>query len=378
MQGGSSATISVPMPRDGQETTIKISSGMAGSGPVARPSVRHHTENIAVPPAPAAGFRYDSEGQIVVPLDSMRSPKNIAVSIGGEMRGVSTQWNNHSHILSDLESQTYEYYYYDSFSQSFHLFGEYATYPIRPMASASTGATGISFQSDLALSGKYQPSLCKDGHTHGFADLHTLRNAIHELGDAYGHSVTRYKHYQAALQEYQYISSTYQEVIPSHVHIHPPPTLPEYVQEFLTIVPDPFVICPNAHLRALIHSRNAPIHIDAEDIVVECDRCVINAPGTHFSFGPNAKNVVLRGISLMGATDTSMIFRHDGADVTFDECYWINNDGVGMQGNVLDLNSTSTANFHNCEISDAHHYSSPRMSNGGTTPIHSLTMRSKD
>ena len=100
------------------------------------------------------------------------------------------------------------------------------------------------------------------------------------------------------------------------------------------------MICPKANIRPPIYGRHTPITVNAEDVVIQCDSCIIDASGTHFAFGPHAKNVHIRGLTLMGATASSVIFRQDGAEVSFEDCFWANNDGVGMNGAVADMNST--------------------------------------
>merc|ERR1712154_114554 len=98
--------------------------------------------------------------------------------------------------------------------------------------------------------------------------------------------------------------------------IQPPPQLPQHLIDLLDIPPDPFVVCPYATLSS---KRYLPIHINAEDIVIECDSCVIKVSGTHFSFGSQAKNVVLRGLTMMGATSSSLVFHSNGADANFED-----------------------------------------------------------
>jgi len=279
------------------------------------------------------------------------------------------------------------YYYFDSHSQSFHLKEGDKFYREKPLAVGNFAPS--SFQSALPLSGKYQPTLCSDGQTYGFNDLITLSSAIRELGDAYENAVHNYQLHRMAHKEYESImnrrgikySNGEQMRMDKEISIDPPPHLPKYMQDILNIEPDPYVICPNAYLRgsSLNMARNT-IHINAEDVVIECDSCVIDSPGTHMSYGPFAKNSIIRGITFKGATDTSLIFRHDGAEVAFEDCMWLQNDGIGPHGSVVDMNSTSVASFHRCEIGDnqRNHNPLPRTNNGDKSPPHhSLTIRSK-
>ena len=83
-----------------------------------------------------------------------------------------------------------------------------------------------------------------------------------------------------------------------------------------------------------------PIHVVAEDVVIQCDSCVIDVTGTHFSFGSQAKNVLIKGLTLIGATASSLTFHRDGAEANFEDCYWVNNQGSGVHGAVADMNST--------------------------------------
>jgi len=271
---------------------------------------------------------------------------------------------------------SYTYYYYDSFTQSFHLQQEYTTFPEKSASFALQP-----YQRSLSLTSKFHPTLCKDGHTFGYSDWITLRNAVHELSNAYTYSVFRWGHYNAAMTEYEIIKFMHETNVEKNpdrrqdLTIEPPPQLPQHLTDLLDMPPDPFTICPHVTLRS---QRHLPIHIDAEDVVIECDSCIIDVSGTHFSFGTKAKNVVVRGLTMMGATASSLIFHRDGAEANFEDCYWVNNQGAGVHGAVADMNSTSSVNFFRCEISDAKHspprpYGSPGMPNGF---VSSLTMRS--
>jgi hypothetical protein len=109
-----------------------------------------------------------------------------------------------------------------------------------------------------------------------------------------------------------------------------------------------FTICPGASLRA---RRGHTIFINAENVVIECDDCTVDVGGTHLAFGPHAKNVLVRGITFKSAHTSSLTFFHDGAEASFEDCFWIGNSGVsGKFGAVADVNSTSTVNFYRCEI----------------------------
>lgn len=316
------------------------------------------------------------EASELVSLDSMMHVNSVT-DMGLDYNTRSTIVD--SNIPEKVKGQeTYIYYYYDSVSQSFHLHEKFTTLSDKPSTSFGAG-----YQQQLALSGKYAPTLCKGGEVYGYSDWHTLQKAVHELGDAYSLAVKHWKDYNGALSEYEMIKFLYDSPSsnvdgdsPSRVNIQPPPPLPGYMVDFLEVSPDPFEICPKATIRPPLHGRHNPITVNAEDIVIQCDSCIIDAPGTHFAFGPHAKNVHIRGLTLMGATASSVIFRHDGADVSFEDCFWSNNDGIGLNGAVADMNSTSSVKFYRCEISDTK--ASPRANGnvgGANGFVSSLTMR---
>jgi len=302
----------------------------------------------------------------------IQSPPNVIRQIPTSEFGGSGIGNVNGHP----RESTYTYYYYDSFTQSFHLQQEYTTFPEKSASFALQP-----YQKSLSVTGRYHPTICKDGQTYGYSDWFTLRNAVHELGNAYKYSVSRWGHFNAAMTEYEMIKFMHESNLEKspekrqELTIEPPPGLPQHLVDLLDMPPDPFVICPHATLRS---QRNLPIHIDAEDVIIECDSCVIDVAGTHFSFGWHAKNVVVRGLTLMGATASSLIFHRDGAEANFEDCYWVNNQGAGVHGAVADMNSTSSVNFFRCEISDAKQ-SPPRSFGAAGMPngfVSSLTMRS--
>jgi hypothetical protein len=167
------------------------------------------------------------------------------------------------------------------------------------------------------------PSLCSDGSTHGFDDWDTLRRAVQEANSISAERFMKWSEYFAT---------------------HPYTALEDdslyYEQDVI------FTICPNALLKG-----KRPLHINAENVVLECDHCTVNVVGTHLAFGANAKNILVRGLTFRSATASSVTFFHDGAEVTFEDCTWINNLGTNQKfGSVADINSTSTVNFFSCEI----------------------------
>jgi hypothetical protein len=230
------------------------------------------------------------------------------------------------------------------------------------------------------------PKLCPDGRTMGFDNWFTLRDAILEANALAAEDFLRWNKYLVMSLED-----------------------PE-VEEPVFPAPDPFVICPGAKLnqrhppRMSIlgwltsffvtapptqykpnNSKLSPIFINAEDITIECDRCLIDLPGTHFSFGPHARNSWIRGVTFKGATTSSLVLHHHGATAIFEDCYWLHNSGglvasknnpigtINMEGSnvggtmnagaVADVNSTSSVTFYRCSIDD--HRQNPRRATVG-------------
>eukprot|EP00521_Asterionellopsis_glacialis_P016885 CAMPEP_0195303320 /NCGR_PEP_ID=MMETSP0707-20130614/32587_1 /TAXON_ID=33640 /ORGANISM="Asterionellopsis glacialis, Strain CCMP134" /LENGTH=371 /DNA_ID=CAMNT_0040366827 /DNA_START=42 /DNA_END=1157 /DNA_ORIENTATION=+ len=188
---------------------------------------------------------------------------------------------------------------------------------------------------------KVQPTLCSDGVTLGFSDWHTLKAAIDEANS-----------FTAA----GFIAGAASSAgTPADDSFY-------YEEEVL------FTICPGAAIK----SRRDSLYINSENIILECEHCVIDVHGTHLSFGPQAKNVVVRGITFRGASTSSLTFHSDGADALFEDCYWTGNVGNGKVGAVADINSTSSVAFYRCEIADTKF--APRQSRGGGVAT-SLTIR---
>ena len=255
------------------------------------------------------------------------------------------------------------------------------------------------------------PTLCSDGITIGYDDWYVLRDAISMSNAIAAMNFLRWNEYLAT----SYHSNSGTTIKQDRKDVEPPQYIP----------PEPFVICPGvtltrkskygwrrfispyywmSHLASVAtasttsataaikktqqpivhppihhHSTNksnknklSSIFINAEDITIECDMCVIDLPGTHFSFGPHAKNVHIKGVTFRGATTSSLTFHHHGSEVRFEDCYWLYNsgiqirsvggDGVGspavtmnnptMTGAVADLNSTSTVAFYRCVLDE--------------------------
>ena len=162
-----------------------------------------------------------------------------------------------------------------------------------------------------------RPTLCSDGVTMGFQDWNTLKSAIHEANRL---SAERFMKWN------QFLSDRDDNVQLDDVALY-------YEQDVF------FTICPDTTLRG----RRGPIFINAENIVLECDGCIIDVGGSHLNFGPHAKNVLIRGITFRGAQTSSLTFYHDGSDAAFEDCYWYENAGNGKSGAVADVNSTRYA-----------------------------------
>lgn len=287
-------------------------------------------------------------------------------------------------------------------------------------SSFSSGSGGISI---LA-------TLCPDGETYGYDDWSTLRDAVAEANGIAAEDFLRWNEYvvlssQREATNLVAAASARKEKKENDgkdggdagnkpQQPQQPPLQPPTFE-----APEPFVVCPGVTLTQTSsrrykrwfqrassskptpparrsrprRSKNkmAPIFINAEDIVIECDSCIVDVPGTHLSFGPHAKNVLVRGVTFRGATSSSLTFHHHGAEATFEDCFWLSNSGGSVSsrnsgaggggdivggiggsgqvtstttsGAVADLNSTSTVAFYRCVIDDQRQ--NPRRANVG-------------
>jgi hypothetical protein len=161
-----------------------------------------------------------------------------------------------------------------------------------------------------------RPSICPSGKTKGYRDWVTLRDAIREANALSAEKFLRWSEYFAAIDRKG-------GVVLEHSL---------YYEEDVV-----FTICPGSVLKA----RKGPsIFINAENIVLECDGCVVDVGGTHLAFGPHAKKVLVRGITFKGSRTFSLTFYHDGAEVSFEDCVWLENSRRKQLGAVADINST--------------------------------------
>lgn len=208
------------------------------------------------------------------------------------------------------------------------------------------------------------PILCSDGYTRGYDDWRMLREAIHNLNGNYQrigwNSLQQY--YKDTLDDWnqpqhQSFDILQQSSSSSSSSILSDWGLSSSSSSFDIVYmepPEPFTICPGVTLRGRNNFRGrGGIYVNHPDVVIQCDGCTIDMGGTHFQFGGEAKDVLIRGLSFMGASTSSLLFHEDGADVTLEDCTWSNNSGLLDHGAVADLNSTSTISFFRCEISDS-------------------------
>lgn len=230
------------------------------------------------------------------------------------------------------------------------------------------------------------PKLCPDGRTMGFDNWFTLRDAISEANALEAEDFLRWNKYLVmSLEDPELEEPIFPAPDPFVIcpgaklnQRHPPR------MSFLTWVTSFFVPAPANHFKPN-QNKLSSIFINAEDITIECNRCLVDLPGTHFSFGPHAKNAWIKGITFKGATTSSLTLHHHGASANFQDCYWLYNSGgmvasknnpvgtMNVEGNagsgtmnagaVADVNSTSSITFYSCSIDDQKH--SPRKAHVG-------------
>jgi G:T/U-mismatch repair DNA glycosylase len=213
------------------------------------------------------------------------------------------------------------------------------------------------------------PTLCPDGITIGYDDWFVLRDAISMTNSIAAMNFLRWNEYLATNGEEEMEEESPEYIPPEPFVICPGMTLtrkskygwrrlisPYYWISYWTSVLRPYynaamgtttttttTITTDYHVYPPPTSRTnrnklSSIFINAEDITIECDTCVIDLPGTHFSFGPHAKNVHIRGITFRGATTSSLTFHHHGSDVRFEDCYWLYNSGSPIRNFVIGQN----------------------------------------
>jgi hypothetical protein len=174
---------------------------------------------------------------------------------------------------------------------------------------------------------RFHPKLCPDGKSTGYDNWKTLKAAIEDANVFSAERFVRWNEF-FLLTEATF-TGTFDD-----------PSL--YYEQVIR-----FRICPGATLKA----RKGPIFINAENIHIECTGCSVEVGGTHLSFGPHARDVVVRGIEFRNAATSSLAFYYDGAEGSFEDCHWIDNTAMYSKvGNVADVNSTSIVNFLRCSV----------------------------
>ena len=193
---------------------------------------------------------------------------------------------------------------------------------------------------------RVHPTLCPDGKTVGYDSWKTLQAAVREANLFAAERFGTWNEY-LALSE-----STFTGTFDDESY---------YYEQPITLR-----ICPGVTLKA----RKGPIFINAENLHIRCDGCRVHVGGTHFSFGPQARNILIRGIEFRNAATSSLVFYHDGAIASFEDCRWIDNSAISNKvGNVVDVNSTSMVFFRRCTVG--------KRKNAPTGFVSSLSIRSK-
>jgi hypothetical protein len=215
------------------------------------------------------------------------------------------------------------------------------------------------------------PKLCSDGATVGYDSWRHLHSAIR---DANRYSAERYRLWQeyfAAAADAAAKAQDSSTTLPpsqsasasSSLFVFADDTM-YYDEEMI------FTICPDTVLKPTTglwgDGGGGPMLLNTENMVIECANrnCIFDVDGPHLSFGPDAKNVQVRGITFVAhITCSSLLFYHNGADASFEDCTWIvdrrNNishyggsgrdlEGTYYWGAIADVNSTSTVNFYRC------------------------------
>lgn len=178
---------------------------------------------------------------------------------------------------------------------------------------------------DIGSAVAHLPRQCADGVTTGFESWSDLKAAITEANKI---SVEKFVRWSRFFADSGFTGTFEDDRL--------------YYEEEVV-----FTICPGAKLQA----RKGPIFINTPNIILECEGCVVNVGASHFSFGPNAKNVLVRGFTFTKAWSSSLLFFHNGAKVTFEDCLWHGNAAINNRyGAVADINSTSVVNFYRCNI----------------------------
>jgi hypothetical protein len=173
---------------------------------------------------------------------------------------------------------------------------------------------GETFRDIFYAKSPTKPTLCPDGKTMGFSNWEVLTTAIHETNALSAEKSQRWREYFSSIKSHEF--GAFQD------------DALYYEDESV------FTICPGVTLKG-----RRPIFVNAENSVIECDACTFDVAGTHFAFGPQARNVLVRGVAFKWTYPSSLVFNHDGAEVTFEDCLWITSSRKSKSGTVADLNS---------------------------------------
>jgi hypothetical protein len=172
---------------------------------------------------------------------------------------------------------------------------------------------------------RVHPRVCSDGSTIGYKTWNDLKAVIQE---ANAFSAERFVRNSA------HFAKVDVDVVTENAFVL-------YEDQIL------ITICPNAVLKA----SYGPIFVNTENIRIECNGCSIETGGSHLSFGPYARDVLIRGIYFKNAVTSSLVFYYDGAEVYFEDCRWLDNEAVHSKvGSVADVNSSSIAHFYRCAV----------------------------
>lgn len=174
-----------------------------------------------------------------------------------------------------------------------------------------------------------KPKLCSDGSTLGFDSWSSLKGAIQAVNAFTAESFIQWTAYHVSLEDF--VEYAYEDES-------------LYYAEIITLN-----ICPNTKLRA--KSRHS-IYINGENLVINGNGASFDASGgTHFAFGSQAKNVLIRDIHFLGARTSSLTFYEDGAQARLEHCFWQGNFGVSpSNGRVADINTTVDIGFYLCDM----------------------------
>ena len=287
-----------------------------------------------------------------------------------------------------------------------------------PVGGGGSSSSGNASSNKASAQPKVLTKLCPDGVTVGYDNWFLLRDAVTEANNYAAEEFIRCSEYLANNNKSTdddppvYTPPEPFVICPGIVlnqkspyrSIFSPLYWAEYAWsgfimtlEYMSLLPSTThakYVTRRAPPASKMKNKLSPIFINAEDITIECDMCSVDLPGTHFAFGPHAKNVKIRGMTFRGATTSSLQFHHHGAEVSLFDCYWLYNSGgvvsssrngphANVNGNdrvlfdsstttagaVADLNSTSTVTFFRCVIDDVKQNPKSTMTGAGLANV---------